>query len=134
MFKLMKNIFKKRNLQICIALPHVRFINLAHHLMGAVVSGITEHAEMTLCLTKKIDFYSEHYGIKRYPSKPTLNRILNMDNGDSVGLAISDIMRENAHDIGEIIAVDGKAIRSTGKKSCPKTVIRNAFPKLAVLA
>lgn len=85
-------------------------------VMGAVVSGITELADMMVYFSKRIDFYNEHFSIKKYPSKPTLSRILNMVNGDSVGIAIADIMRENAHDIGEIIAVDGKAIRSPGKK------------------
>lgn len=41
---------------------------------------------------------------------------MNMIDGDAVGLVITEIMRENAEKIGEIIAVDGKAIRSTGKK------------------
>ncbi len=39
-----------------------------------------------------------------------------MIDGDAVGQIIVQIMRENAGNIGDIIAVDGKAIRSTGKK------------------
>ncbi len=38
-----------------------------------------------------------------------------MINGDAVGVVISEIMREKAGNIGEIVAVGGKAIRSTGK-------------------
>lgn len=85
-------------------------------VMGAVLSGITELADMMVYFSKRIDFYREHFGITKFPSKPTLSRILNMVNGDSVGLAIVEMMRENVSEIGEIIAIDGKAIRSTGKK------------------
>ena len=85
-------------------------------VMGAVISGMTELADMMVYFASKIDFYKEHFGIEKYPSKPTLSRILNMIDGDSVGEIISQIMRENAGNIGEIIAVDGKAIRSTKRK------------------
>jgi len=85
-------------------------------VMGAVVSGITELADMMVYFASKIELYREHFGIEKYPSKPTLSRILNMIDGDAVGVIIAQIMRENAGNIGDIIAVDGKAIRSTGKK------------------
>lgn len=39
-----------------------------------------------------------------------------MVDGDAVGKVIVQIMRENAGNLGDIIAVDGKAIRGTGKK------------------
>lgn len=85
-------------------------------VMGAVLSGITELADMMVYFVSKIDFYRGQFGIEKYPSKPTLSRILNMIDGDAVGQIIAQIMKENAENIGEIIAVDGKAIRSTGKK------------------
>lgn len=85
-------------------------------IMGSVVSGMTELADMMVYFASKIDFYRERFGIEKYPSKPTLSRILNMIDGDEVGQVIIRIMRENAGNIGEIVAVDGKAIRSTGKK------------------
>lgn len=85
-------------------------------VMGAAVSGITELADMMVYFESKIGFYTKHFGIDKYPSKPTLSRILNMVDGDAVGKIIIEIMRENESRLGEIIAVDGKAIRSTGKK------------------
>ena len=85
-------------------------------VMGAAISGITELADMMVYFVSKIGFYAEDYGIEKYPSKPILSRILNMVDGEAVGKIIVEIMRENAESIGEIIAVDGKAIRSTGKK------------------
>ena len=89
-------------------------------VMGAVVCGITELCDMMVYFEEKIDFYREKFGIEEYPSKPTLSRILNMVNGDKVGEIIIKIMQENSENIGKIIAVDGKAIRSTSKKSTAK--------------
>jgi predicted transposase YbfD/YdcC len=85
-------------------------------VMGAVICGITELAELMVYFEKKKDFYKERYGIEQYPSKPTLSRILNMVDGDAIGKIIVEIMRDNANNLGGIIAVDGKAIRGTGKK------------------
>jgi hypothetical protein len=85
--------------------------------MGAVICGITELADMMVYFDKKKDFYKEHFEISNYPSKPTLSRILNMVDGEAVGKVIVQIMRENANNLGGIIAVDGKAIRGTGKKN-----------------
>lgn len=73
---------------------------------------------------EKIDFYREKFGIEEYPSKPTLSRILNMVNGDEVGEIMVKIMQENAENIGEIIAVDGKAICSTGEKAKAHTFLQ----------
>lgn len=85
-------------------------------VMGSVASGMTELADMMVYFANKIDFYRKHFGIDKYPSKPTLSRILNMVDGNAVGKIIAQIMHENAENIGQIIAVDGKAIRSTAKK------------------
>jgi predicted transposase YbfD/YdcC len=85
-------------------------------IMGAVASGITEMADMMVYFKSKTDFYKNRFGIEKYPSKPTLSRILNMVDGESVGKIIIEIMRANAETIGDIIAVDGKAIRSSAKK------------------
>jgi predicted transposase YbfD/YdcC len=85
-------------------------------IMGAVISGITELADMMVYFENKIGFFKEHFGIEQYPSKPTISRILNMIDGEAVGTQIIEIMRESVVELGNIIAVDGKAIRSTSKK------------------
>jgi len=85
-------------------------------VMGAVVCGITELSDMMVYFEKKTDFYREKFGIEKYPSKPTLSRILNMVDGDAVGKAIVQILRDYMGELGKIIAVDGKAICGTGKK------------------
>ena len=92
------------------------------------MSGITELADMMVYIASKIDFYAEHYGIGKYPSKPTLSRILNMVDGNAVGEIIVEIMRETVETLGEIIAVDGKAIRSTGKKDKSTVYLQTLAP------
>jgi predicted transposase YbfD/YdcC len=60
----------------------------------------------------------------KIPSKSTLSRILRMVNGEKVAKATIDIMKEKAENIGDIIAVDGKAICSTSKKSKPHSALQ----------
>ena len=85
-------------------------------IMGGVICGITELADMMIYFENKREFYRTHFGIEKYPSKPTLSRILNMVDGNAVGKVIIEIMRRKAGVLNDIIATDGKAIRSTGKK------------------
>jgi predicted transposase YbfD/YdcC len=47
-----------------------------------------------------------------------------MVNGDKVAEVIIEIMRERAQEIEEILACDGKAIRSTGKKGKAKSAMQ----------
>lgn len=93
-------------------------------IMGAVISGIVELADMMVYFENKIEFYKEQFGIEQYPSKPTISRILNMIDGKAVGDQIIEIMRESVAELGEIIAVDGKAVRSTGKKGKPNSALQ----------
>ena len=85
-------------------------------IMGGVICGITELADMMIYFESKLPFYRKHYGIEKYPSKPTLSRILNMVDGNAVGKVIAGIMGRKAGNLSDIIAADGKAIRSTGQK------------------
>lgn len=84
-------------------------------IMGGVICGITELADMMVYFESKQSFYKEQYGIEKYPSKPTLSRILSMVDGEKVGKVITEIMRRQAGNLSDIIAADGKAIRSTGQ-------------------
>jgi predicted transposase YbfD/YdcC len=93
-----------------------KLVDILIMIMGGVICGITELADMMVYFESKLPFYQEHYGIEKYPSKPTLSRILNMIDGDAVGKVIVEIMRRKAGALSDIIAADGKAIRSTGQK------------------
>ena len=95
-------------------------------IMSAILCGldglseIMEHAKNRAC------FFKDNYGIEEIPSRPTVSRILNMLDGDALSKVIIEIMKERADLVGNIIAVDGKAIRSTSKKG-------EAHPALQIL-
>jgi predicted transposase YbfD/YdcC len=84
--------------------------------MCAVMCGFDQLADIVMYAENKAEFFLRAFGIDRIPSKPTFSRILNAIDGEKVGAVILEIMRENYECIGNIIAVDGKAIRSTGEK------------------
>lgn len=85
-------------------------------VMGAVICGMTELADMMTYFKSKSEFYKETFQIDQIPSKPTMSRILSILNADAVGEVIIKIMCEHTSTIGEILAVDGKAIGGTGEK------------------
>ena len=84
--------------------------------MCAVMSGLDQLSDIVMYAEKRVSFLSEKLGIMSIPSKPTFSRVLNMIDGEKVGVIILEIMRENRELLGDIIAVDGKAIRSTSEK------------------
>jgi hypothetical protein len=85
-------------------------------IMSAVLCGLDELSEIMTHAQNRAEFFKNNFGIEQIPSKPTLSRILNMMDGGAVAKVIIEIMKERTDIIGKIIAVDGKAIRSTGKK------------------
>lgn len=85
-------------------------------VMCAVICGFDQLADIVMYAENKAEFFLSAFGIDRIPSKPTFSRILNIIDGEKVGAVILEIMRENYECTGNVIAVDGKAIRSTGEK------------------
>lgn len=85
-------------------------------VMCAVMCGLDGLAEIMAYAKNKASFIKERFGIEEIPSKPTMSRILNMVNGGAVAKVIIEVMKEKAELLGDVIAVDGKAIRSTSKK------------------
>ena len=85
-------------------------------IMSAILCGLDGLAEIMEHAKNRTEFFRVYYGIEEIPSKPTVSRILNMLDGDALSKVIIEIMQERADLVGNIIAVDGKAIRSTSKK------------------
>jgi predicted transposase YbfD/YdcC len=85
-------------------------------VMCGVLCGLDGLNELIIYAKSKISFFREHFCIMKIPSKSTFSRILSMIDGEKVAKVIIDLMRESIEDIGDIIAVDGKAIRSTSAK------------------
>ena len=92
---------------------HVRLCESCH-LCGVALA---------LYANEKQDFFKAAFGIAAIPSKATFGRILSMLDGKAVGEAILDILRTR-YTSGNIIAVDGKAICSTGKSGNPHSALQ----------
>ena len=85
-------------------------------VMAGVLCGLDKTEEIALYCQKKAKRLKKFFKVETVASESTINRVLNMVNGSAVTEIIIEIMRECATEMGEIVAVDGKAIRSTGKK------------------
>lgn len=84
-------------------------------IMCAVLCGLDTLGDIEIFAQNNKEFLKDHIGIESIPSKATLGRILSMVDGAKVGEVIVDIMREQFGVAGDVVAVDGKAIRSTTK-------------------
>lgn len=94
-------------------------------IMLAVMCGLDDLDGVETYAQNKKDFLRETFDIKKIPSKATLCRILNAIDADAVAAIIIDIMKHQAQCVkGDIIAVDGKAIRSTLKKGQPHSALQ----------
>ena len=93
-------------------------------VMSAVLCGLDGLAEIMQHATNRAEFFKDKFGIEQIPSKPTVSRVLNMINGDAVAQIIIEIMRERSDIVGDIIAVDGKAITSTSKPGSPHSALQ----------
>jgi predicted transposase YbfD/YdcC len=93
-------------------------------VMCAVLCGLDSLSGVLLFAQKRAEFLRERFGIEKIPSKATLGRILCMVEGAAVGSAIVEIMRERVIDLGEVIAVDGKAICGTSKDGKPHSALQ----------
>ena len=65
---------------------------------------------------KQSGFSKGSFGIEKIPSKATFGRILSMADGKQIGDVILDVLHERFGTMGEVIALDGKAICSTAKR------------------
>ena len=96
-------------------------------IMCSVLCGLDGLAELTLFAQKRAKFFRNKFGIEKVPSKPTFSRILDMMDGEKVSKVIVEIMLERAKfikHISNIVAVDGKTIRSTTKEGAPNSAMQ----------
>jgi predicted transposase YbfD/YdcC len=101
-----------------------RLVDVLIIVMLAVLCGFDELGDIILYAQNKQTLLKERFSIEKIPSKPTLSRILSMVDGAKIGEIIIDIMREKCGLQGEVIAVDGKAIRSTSKPDRPHSALQ----------
>jgi predicted transposase YbfD/YdcC len=93
-------------------------------VMTAVICGLDQLNEIMVYAHEKSDFFARHFNITKIPSKPTMSRILNMIKAEAVTNVIINIMKDEAKYLGEIVAFDGKAIRSTSEKGKPHSALQ----------
>lgn len=86
-------------------------------VMCSVICGLDELDDIVEFSNQRSEFFLEHFGIEKIPSKSTLTRILSMVKGDVLGTIIVKIMQELLGSNEEVIAIDGKTICSTAKKN-----------------
>ena len=93
-------------------------------IMLAVLCGLDELGDIVVYAQNKAELLNKRFGIEQIPSKPTFSRILNMLDGEAVSRVIIEIMKEKAEFLGDIIATDGKAIRSTCEPGKPHSALQ----------
>lgn len=98
--------------------------NILTIVMCAVLSGLDRPDDILVYQENNKKFLKDSFGIEKYPSKSTYSRVLSIIDGKAVGDVILQIMRERLGNTGEIIAVDGKAIRSTAKEGKPYAALQ----------
>jgi predicted transposase YbfD/YdcC len=93
-------------------------------IMCGVLCGFDSLEDLSVYINSKKEFLSEKFGIEKIPSRATIARILAMVDAKELGEAIIDICRKRLEFSGEVIAVDGKAIRSTSKSDNPHSALQ----------
>jgi len=101
-----------------------------------VMCGLEKSEQIVIYAKNKRSFLSQVFGIKKIPSYITLDRILDMVEGEKVSEIIIEIMKMKILKLGDIIAVDGKSIRSTipeGKRNAALQILTAYFAESGVV-
>ena len=93
-------------------------------VMCAVLCGLDQLGDIVTYAQNKAPFFEQYFGIHQIPSKPTFSRVLSLLDPEKTGEVILKIMRENFDTLGPVLAVDGKAIRSTTEKGNPHSALQ----------
>lgn len=91
---------------------------------GIAICGVTELIDMMVYFENSTEFYKEKFGIECIPSKSTISRVLSTVNPIIVGDVILDVMRKHTQTIGDILAVDGKAVCGTSVSVKPHSFLQ----------
>ena len=111
-------------------------VDLLIIIMMGVMCGLEKSEQIVVYAKNKKLFLSQVFEINKIPSYITLNRILDMVDGEEVSEIIIEIMKMKIMKLGDIIAVDGKSIRSTipeGKKNAALQILTAYFTESGVV-
>lgn len=84
-------------------------------VMCSVLCGITDLSGIVSFSQNKAEFFKRNFNIENIPSKPTFSRVLSLVDGQKVAETIMAIMQDKFSIQSDVIAIDGKAIRSTSE-------------------
>lgn len=93
-------------------------------IMCAVLCGLDTLGDLVIYAKSRAEFFEKEFGIAAIPSKATFARILSMIDGKEIGEVILAVLRSRFKTVGEVIAVDGKAICSTTKPGEPHSALQ----------
>lgn len=93
-------------------------------VMCAVLCGLDELGDIVTFAENKAKVFKDNFGIEKIPSKPTISRVLSVIDGQKVAEVIIDIMKTAINESEKVIAIDGKAIRSTSKTDKPHSALQ----------
>ena len=93
-------------------------------VMCAVFCGMDRLCDIVAYAQNKAEFFRLSFGIENIPSKPTFSRILSVVDAKKVAEITLTMMKEKIGELGDVIAVDGKAIRSTAKPNQPHSALQ----------
>ena len=90
----------------------------------AVLCGVDRLCDIMTYAENKKEFFRAHFGIEKIPSKATVSRTLAAVDGQKVAEIIMAMMQDAIGLQGDVIAVDGKAIRSTSRDGKPHSALQ----------
>ncbi len=93
-------------------------------ILCAVLCGLDELEDLYVFAQSNRRIWEERLGLMSVPSKAIFGRILNLVDADAVGKAMSKILQERFGTKGDVVAVDGKAVRSTSKDGHPHSALQ----------
>jgi len=125
-------------------IPDLRIQGMVEHplvdmliiIMLGVICGLEKSEQIVIYAKNKKRFLSQVFGINAIPSKSTIERTLDMVNAEEIIEVIIEIMKMRILKLGDIIAVDGKSIRSTipqGKKTAVLQILTAYFTESGVV-
>ncbi len=81
----------------------------------AILCGMKGLTDIHTYAENNAEYFKEALGMEHMISKAELGRIVAVLDGNSVGKVMVELLQEKLGTSGDVIAVDGKAIRSTSK-------------------
>lgn len=93
-------------------------------ILCGVLCGLDSLESLHIFAESHANIWKNQLGLDTVPSKATLGRILCIIDGDAVGKVMLELMKEQLGVSGTVVAVDGKAVCSTGKKDEPHSALQ----------